>query len=131
LIFGGGEKYVQRPPSDIGAFVRRHMKQVFPGLAEAIIQYAWGGAVGVTMNRLPHIGRLGKTGDVYYAHGFSGHGALVSTLAGELIVDAIMGAESGFDVFAKLPHQRFPGGSLLARPLATLGLLYYAMRDRL
>ena len=35
------------------------------------------------------------------------------------------------DVFASLPHSRFPGGKWLAQPLATLGLLYYAMRDRL
>jgi gamma-glutamylputrescine oxidase len=131
LIFGGGEKYIQRPPADIGRFVRRHMQQVFPSLADTIIQYAWGGAVGVTMNRLPHMGRLGKTGDVYFAHGFSGHGALVSTLAGELMVDAIMGAENGFDVFAKLPHRPFPGGRLLTKPLATLGLIWYALRDRL
>ena len=128
LIFGGGEKYVQTPPSDIAAFVRKHMVQVFPSLAQTTIDYAWGGAVGVTMNRLPHMGR---TGNVFYAHGFSGHGALVTTLAGELMAEAVVGTMSRFDVFANLPHSRFPGGKWLSRPLATLGLLYYAMRDRL
>ena len=128
LIFGGGEKYVQTPPSDIAAFVRKHMVQVFPSLAQTTIDYAWGGAVGVTMNRLPHMGR---SGNVFYAHGFSGHGALVTTLAGELMAEAVVGTMSRFDVFANLPHSRFPGGKWLSRPLATLGLLYYAMRDRL
>jgi gamma-glutamylputrescine oxidase len=128
LIFGGGEKYVQQPPKDIAAFVRKHMVQVFPSLAQIPIDYAWGGAVGVTMNRLPHMGR---TGNVFYAHGFSGHGALVTTLAGELIAEAVVGTMSRFDLFANLPHSRFPGGKWLSRPLATLGLLYYAMRDRL
>ena len=128
LIFGGGEKYVQTPPSDIAAFVRKHMVQVFPSLAQIPIDYAWGGAVGVTMNRLPHMGR---SGNVFYAHGFSGHGALVTTLAGELMAEAVVGTMSRFDVFANLPHSRFPGGKWLSRPLATLGLLYYAMRDRL
>jgi gamma-glutamylputrescine oxidase len=131
LIFGGGERYSQHPPANIARFVRPFLKKVFPSLSNVAIDYAWGGAVDVTMNRLPHIGRLGKLSDVYYAHGFSGHGALVSTLAGELMVDAIMGAEKGFDVFAKLPHRRFPGGPLLAQPLATLGLMWYALRDRL
>jgi gamma-glutamylputrescine oxidase len=128
LIFGGGEKYVQTPPTDISAFVRKHIAEVFPSLADVPIDYAWGGAVGVTMNRLPHMGR---TGNVFYAHGFSGHGALVTTLAGELMAEAVVGTMSRFDVFAKLPHSRFPGGKWLSRPLATLGLLYYAMRDRL
>ena len=128
IIFGGGEKYAQTPPADIGAFVRKHMVQVFPSLADAPIDYAWGGAVGVTSNRLPHMGRKGN---VFYAHGFSGHGALITTLAGELMAEAVVGTMERFDVFASLPHSRFPGGKWLARPLATVGLLYYAMRDRL
>ncbi len=128
LIFGGGEKYVRRPPADIAGFVRKHMVEVFPSLAQTDIDYAWGGAVGVTMNRLPHMGRKGN---VFYAHGFSGHGALVTTVAGEVMAEAVLGTMSQFDVFASLPHSRFPGGKWLAQPLATLGLLYYAMRDRL
>lgn len=128
LIFGGGEKYVQTPPADIAAFVRNHVAAVFPSLANTPIDYAWGGAVGVTMNRLPHMGRKGN---VFFAHGFSGHGALVTTLAGELLAEAVTGTMERFDVFAKLPHQPFPGGKMFARPLATLGLLWYALRDRL
>jgi gamma-glutamylputrescine oxidase len=128
LILGGGEKYVRRPPADIAGFVRKHMVEVFPALAQTDIDYAWGGAVGVTMNRLPHMGRKGN---VFYAHGFSGHGALVTTVAGEVMAEAVLGTMSQFDVFASLPHSRFPGGKWLAQPLATLGLLYYAMRDRL
>ena len=128
MIFGGGEKYVQTPPADIGAFVRKHMAAVFPSLANTPIHYAWGGAVAVTSNRLPHMGRKGN---VFFAHGFSGHGALVTKLAGELMAEAVVGTMERFDVFASLPHSRFPGGKWLARPLATLGLLYYAMRDRL
>jgi gamma-glutamylputrescine oxidase len=128
LIFGGGEKYVQTPPADIAAFVRKHVVEVFPSLGDVPIDYVWGGAVGVTANRLPHMGRKGN---VFYAHGFSGHGALITTLAGELMAEAVVGTLKRFDVFASLPHSRFPGGKWLARPLATLGLLYYAMRDRL
>lgn len=128
LIFGGGEKYVQTPPADIAGFVRKHMVEVFPSLAHTPIDYAWGGAVGVTMNRLPHMGRKGN---VFFAHGFSGHGALVTTLAGELLAEAVIGTMERFDVFANLPHRPFPGGKWFARPLATLGLLWYALRDRL
>lgn len=127
LIFGGGEKYTQTPPADIAAFVRRHIAQLFPALSDVPIDYAWGGAVSVTMNRLPH---LGRKGNVFFAQGFSGHGALITTLAGEVMADALTGAMGGFDVFANLPHRPFPGGRLFARPLATLGLIWYALRDR-
>jgi gamma-glutamylputrescine oxidase len=128
LIFGGGEKYVQTPPANIASFVHKHIVEIFPHLPDVIIQYAWGGAVGVTMNRLPHIGR---TGNVFFAHGFSGHGALITTLAGELLAEAVTGTMERFDVFANLPHRPFPGGKMFSRPLATLGLLWYALRDRL
>ncbi|MBJ7440344.1 MAG: FAD-binding oxidoreductase [Sphingopyxis sp.] len=128
LIFGGGERYSQTPPRDIAAFVRPFMAQVFPQIADARIDYGWGGAVAVTMNRLPHIGRRGN---VFFAHGFSGHGALVTTLAGELIAEAMAGIAERFDVLANLPSRPFPGGKWLRQPLATLGLLYYAMKDRL
>jgi gamma-glutamylputrescine oxidase len=128
MIFGGGEKYVQTPPADISAFVSKHMVQVFPSLADARIDYAWGGAVAVTSNRLPDMGR---NGNVFYAHGFSGHGALITTLAGELLAEAVVGTMGRFDILASLPHTRFPGGKWLARPLATLGLMWFALRDRL
>jgi gamma-glutamylputrescine oxidase len=128
LIFGGGERYSQTPPRDIAAFVRPFMTQVFPQIADAKIDYGWGGAVAVTMNRLPHIGRRGH---VFYAHGFSGHGALVTTLVGELIAEALAGTAERFDVLANLPSKPFPGGKWLRQPLATLGLLYYAMKDKL
>ncbi|WP_447755118.1 NAD(P)/FAD-dependent oxidoreductase [Sphingopyxis fribergensis] len=128
LIFGGGERYSQTPPRDIAAFVRPFMAEVFPEIADAKIDYGWGGAVAVTMNRLPHIGRRGN---VFYAHGFSGHGALVTTLAGELVAEAMAGTAERFDVLANLPSKPFPGGKWLRQPLATLGLLYYAMKDKL
>ena len=128
LIFGGGERYSQTPPRDIAAFVRPYMAQVFPQIADARIDYGWGGAVAVTRNRLPHIGRRGN---VFFAHGFSGHGALVTTLAGELIAEAMAETAERFDVLADLPSKPFPGGKWLRRPLATLGLLWYALRDRL
>jgi gamma-glutamylputrescine oxidase len=128
MIFGGGEKYTTRIPADIGRFVQRHMADVFPSLVQTRIDYAWGGSVAVTANRLPHIGRRGN---VFFAHGFSGHGAAMTTLAGELIAEAIRGTAERFDVLANLPHRPFPGGKLMRQPLATLGLLWFALRDRL
>ena len=128
MIFGGGEKYRQTPPASIAEFVRPHLAGVFPELAAVPIEHGWGGIVSVTMNRLPH---LARDGNIWFAHGFSGHGALLTTLAGELLAEALDGDCAEFDTLAALPHRRFPGGALFAKPLATLGLLYYALKDRL
>ena len=128
MIFGGGEKYRQAPPPSIAEFVRPHLAEVFPELAAVPIDFGWGGTVSVTMNRLP---RLAREGAIFYAHGYSGHGALLTTLAGELLAEALDGDSAAFDTLAALPHRRFPGGRFFAKPLATLGLLYYALKDRI
>jgi gamma-glutamylputrescine oxidase len=129
LLFGGGEMYSPHPPQDIAGFVRPHMLKVFPQLAGARIEYAWGGQLAITMSRLPQFGRL--PGDIFFAHGYSGQGLALTSLAGKLIAEAVSGSAERFDIFARLPHARFPGGTLLRHPLLVLGMLWYALRDRL
>ena len=128
LIFGGGEKYSPRPPADVAGFVRPYLEQVFPQLKGVGIDYSWGGTVGLTLNRLPQFGRIGNS---FYAHGWSGHGVVLTTLAGDLIARAMRGQAERFDLFAQLPKRPFPGGRMLRHPLYVAGMLYYALRDRL
>jgi gamma-glutamylputrescine oxidase len=128
LLFGGGEKYTPTPPGDIPAFVRPYMLQVYPQLAGKRIDYGWGGMLAITMSRLPHMGRIGN---LFYAHGFSGQGVAVTGVAGKLIAEALAGTAERFDIFAEIKHQTFPGGTLLRHPLLVLAMLWYALRDRL
>lgn len=128
MLWGGGEKYTPAPPPDIAAFVRPHMVRVFPQLADKRIEYGWSGMVGITMNRLPNLGRIGN---IFYAQGYSGQGVAVTGIAGKLIAEALSGTAERFDVFANLPHRAFPGGTALRHPLMVLAMLWYSMRDRL
>jgi len=129
LLFGGGENYTRRFPRDIAGFVRPSLARVFPQLAEVPIDYAWGGTLAITLSRLPHIGRLPP--NLFFAHGFSGHGVAMGSFAGKLIADALAGEPAGFDLYAGLPIRRFPGGTLLRWPGLVAGMLWYSMRDRL
>jgi len=129
LIFGGGENYRTRFPGDLKSFVRRHMLAVYPQLADVAIDHAWGGTLAITLKRLPHFGRKGH--GVYWAQGYSGHGIAMANMGGKLVAEAIMGDAERFDLFARLPHRRFPGGRLLRWPALVAGMLYYAMLDRL
>jgi gamma-glutamylputrescine oxidase len=128
LLFGGGERYDPNPPSDMAAFVRGHMEAAFPQIRGVSIDYAWGGLVSLTRTRLPHVGRQG---DVLFAHGYSGLGVVLSTLAGKLLVEEILGRSDRFGLFASLEPPAFPGGAALRGPLHVLGMLWYALRDRL
>jgi gamma-glutamylputrescine oxidase len=128
LLFGGGEAYTPTPPRDIAAFVRPYMLRVYPQLASKRIDYGWGGMLAITVSRLPHIGRVGN---LFYAHGYSGQGVATTGIAGKLIAEAMAGTAERFDVFTGIRHQTFPGGTLLRHPLLVLAMLWYAMRDRL
>ena len=128
LIFGGGERYTPAPPTDIAAFVRPHVERIFPQLRGVRIDHAWGGLVSITMTRLPQVGRMG---DVFFAHGYSGQGVLIAGLAGELIAEAMVGVAERFDLMASIAPPDFPGGAAFRSPLYVLGMLYYALRDRL
>ncbi len=128
MLFGGGENYSQNFPADIASFVRKPMLQVYPQLADSRIDYAWGGTLAVTLNRMPHFGRVGD--GIYYAQGYSGQGVAMASLAGKLIAEALSGEAEHFDLFGKIPTRSFPGGDLLRWPGMVLGMSYYALRDR-
>jgi len=129
LLFGGGENYRPGFPRDIEGFVRPYMLRLFPQLADVGIDYAWGGTLSVTVNRLPHFGRLEP--NVFFAQGYSGHGISIANLAGKVIAEAIAGTAEKFDVMAGLPIHTFPGGTLLRYPGMVLGMMYYSMIDKL
>ncbi len=129
LLFGGGENYRSGFPRDIAGFVRPYMLQLFPSLDDVAIDYAWGGTLSVTMNRLPHIGRLPP--NVFFGQGYSGHGISIANFAGKVIAEAIGGTAKHFDIMSDLPIRTFPGGTLLRYPGMVLGMLYYTIRDRL
>lgn len=128
LLWGGGENYTTRFPNDIPNFVRKHMVAIYPELSHVKIDYAWGGTLAITLNRMPYFNRLGS--NVYAAQGYSGHGVALATLAGKIIAKAMMGDAEKFDMFAHLPTPTFPGGTLLRYPGLVAGMFYYAMRDR-
>ena len=130
LLFGGACHYSGRDPKDIAAYMRPQMLKVFPQLADARIDYQWGGMIGIGANRLPQIGRLASQPNVYYAQAYAGHGLNATHLAGRLLGEAIAGQASGrFDLFAKVPHMTFPGGRHLRSPLLALGMLWHRLKE--
>lgn len=129
LVFGGGETYSWRPPSDMAAFVRKHLSRIYPALGDVRIDYAWGGTLAITVNRLPFIRRL-RPG-VYVAAGYSGQGVALAPFAGKVLADAIAGDPDRLDRFASLSCPPFPGGKALRHAALIAGMSWYALRDRL
>lgn len=129
LLFGGGESYGYRFPSDIIAKVRKPMLEIFPQLRDVRIDYAWGGTLGITMRRMPYLTRVAP--NILSASGYSGHGVGTATHAGQMMARLIQGDARDFDMQAKVPIAPFPGGAALRFPLLVLAMTWFSLRDRL
>jgi glycine/D-amino acid oxidase-like deaminating enzyme len=91
LLFGGRARFAAaNPKSDAksGEILRKSLGEVFPDLADARIDYCWGGMVDMTRDRLP---RAGERNGLFYSMGYSGHGTHMSTYMGAIMVDVLDG----------------------------------------
>ncbi|HUM08792.1 MAG TPA: FAD-binding oxidoreductase [Acidocella sp.] len=129
MLFGGRVSYSTLPPPSLGPSMLRRAIRVFPQLKDAKVEFLWGGNVDITVNRAPHFGRLAP--NILFTHGFSGHGVALTGLAGKLAAEAIAGQAERFDVFARIPHARFPGGRAFRTPALLAATTWFRLRDML
>jgi len=127
LLWGGLCNYSGRTPRDISASLRPGMVRVFPQLERTRIDYEWGCYIGISIKRIPQLGRI--DGNTWYAQGYSGHGLAPSHMAGLVLAEAIAGDLERFDVFERVRHMRVPGGRWFANPALALGMLYYRLKE--
>jgi glycine/D-amino acid oxidase-like deaminating enzyme len=91
LLFGGRARFTaSEQPSDekSGRILRANLAQLFPSLAQARIDYCWGGLVDITADRLP---RAGQHGGIWFSMGYSGHGTQMSTHMGQVMAEVMSG----------------------------------------
>ncbi|MFK8049276.1 MAG: NAD(P)/FAD-dependent oxidoreductase [Halioglobus sp.] len=129
LLFGARLNYSGHDPGRIKTVMRKRIQRVYPQLSEIKLDYAWGGTIGVTVNRVPQLGRLNN--NTFYAQGFCGHGVNVTHLAGQIMADAVGGTLERMDVFANIPPVVLPGLRLYSKALVSLGVAYFRLKDRL
>ncbi len=128
MLFGGRASYSGVTPPALGEYMRPRMTSVFPQLKDVKIDYAWGGNIAITSNRIPDCGRLSPT--VYYAHGYSGQGVALANMYGKLMAECVKGVAERFDLLARVKHLPFPGGALRT-PLLVAAMMYYRVKDAL
>ena len=129
LLFGGGETYGYRFPSDIVKTVAKPMLAIYPQLKDTRIDFAWGGTLAITMNRMPCFTRPAP--NILSASGYSGHGVAMASLAGKILAEATATLNTRFDLMASIPQPAFPGGVALRWPMLVLAMTWYSIRDRL
>jgi len=89
LLWGGRISMAARSPGAIRRMMRRDLARVFPSLGGVRLEQAWGGWMSYARHEMPLLGRA-RDG-LWYALAFGGHGMATTTLAGEVVADALCG----------------------------------------
>jgi glycine/D-amino acid oxidase-like deaminating enzyme len=90
MLFGGRASFAPTTIRNARDWLYAAMVRVHPQLEGLRVERAWGGQVGFTFDRMPHIGRVNG---LTYAVGYCGSGVAMSTYFGQLAADWIAGAE--------------------------------------
>ncbi|HWN18628.1 MAG TPA: FAD-binding oxidoreductase [Gemmatimonadales bacterium] len=88
MVFGGRASFTPASPKRSAKILAAGMREVFPELAAASIEYAWSGKVAYPMDHLPHAGRLDG---VHYSMGYCGHGVALATYLGTRMGEVLLG----------------------------------------
>lgn len=127
MLFGGRAQFaLSSPKADLESarILQRGMIQVFPQLANARVDYAWGGLVGITLDRMPH---AGERDGVFYSMGYNGHGVQMATHMG-MVMAEVMDGHPEANPWNGLRFRAVPGhfGPPWFLPFADA---YYKLRD--
>ena len=126
LIWGGRVSFFPTTVDKTARLLHRRMLEVHPQVAGHRIDYSWGGKIGMTFDRMPHIGR---SGGVMYAMGCCGSGVVLLHWLGTRAAQWMGGGEA--PALAKLRFPLVPA-PYEGRPwfLPVVGE-YFRARDRL
>jgi glycine/D-amino acid oxidase-like deaminating enzyme len=104
MVFGGRASFMPTSIDQTAAILHRGLLEVHPQLAGYRIEYAWGGNVGFTFDRMPHVGRT-RDG-VAYAMGCCGTGVALMTHLGTAVGEWLAGGQP--PVLARLKFPLVP-----------------------
>jgi glycine/D-amino acid oxidase-like deaminating enzyme len=115
MLFGGRAAFSPENEQTIrrsAEILRRGMIGVYPQLADAKIDYVWGGTLDFAFDIMPHSGQIDG---MYYAIGYAGHGVAMATYQGQKTAELIAADRNG----GAKPENPFVG---IPFPTAPLGL---------
>jgi len=90
MLFGGRAAFFPENDQTVrrsAEILRRGMIGVYPQLADARVEYVWGGTLDFAFDIMPHAGELDG---MYYAVGYAGHGVAMATYQGQKIAELMV-----------------------------------------
>lgn len=89
VIFGGRGAFGKQDSQAAFDALREAMVGIFPDLRELPIAYKWSGLVGMTLDSVPHIGRIDDR--TLVSMGYNGAGVAMSSLMGRYLAAYVRG----------------------------------------
>ncbi len=127
LLWGGRISVRDRAAGAVARLLAADMRKVYPQLAGVRIDHAWSGTMSYGRHQMPQMGHLGD--GLWFGSGFGGHGVAPTTLCGELLAQAVLGAPQELDRFARWGLART--GGLAGLGAAQLTYWLRSLQDRL
>ncbi|MEB3900813.1 FAD-binding oxidoreductase [Pseudomonas putida] len=87
ILWGGRISILDRGPEAIAKLLKADLVTVYPQLEDVDIDYSWGGLMSYGRHQMAQIGQ--DDNGIWHAVGFGGHGMAPTTVAGEVLADAI------------------------------------------
>jgi len=89
VIFGGRGAFGKQDSQAAFDALRKAMVGIFPDLAEVPLEYKWSGLVAMTLDSVPHIGRIDDR--TLVSLGYNGAGVAMSSLMGRYLAAFVRG----------------------------------------
>ncbi len=99
LLWGGRISIANRSPRAIRQVLARDLVRVFPDLEGVDFEQAWGGWMSYARHEMPLLGRTPE--GLWYGLAFGGHGMATTTLAGEVLAEAMTGNADRLNAFGR------------------------------
>lgn len=125
VLFGGRRSLSHATVAEAAEYLATSMRRIHPQLADVAVTHRWGGRVAITLDRLPHVGRLRGA---WYATGCNGSGVALNTWLGHRLGQVVLCAAEP-PSFAELRHRPIPAHALRRAYLPLVGE-WFRFQDR-
>lgn len=106
LLYGGRGAFGKSDSASAFAALEKAMVRQFPQLASVRVTHRWSGLVAMTLDSLPHLGRLDDR--VVYSVGYNGTGVALASGIGRHVAALVTGGSPDLGLLTRQPLPHIP-----------------------
>ncbi|MFG1189397.1 NAD(P)/FAD-dependent oxidoreductase [Xanthobacter flavus] len=106
LLYGGRGAFGKTDRESAFTALEKAMVRQFPELAQVKVTHRWSGLVAMTLDSLPHLGRLDDR--VVYSVGYNGTGVALASGIGRHVADLVTGRQPDLGLITRQPLHPIP-----------------------